>query len=303
MSVIEARNLTKAYGRLKAVTDLSFAVEENTITGLIGRNGAGKTTLLKLIAGYLKPTRGEIAVFGQAPFNNLNVAANMIFVDDNMVFPDSLNLMDILEAAPSFYPHWDRDLAQKLFRYFDLNPRQHHSRLSKGTKSLFNALVGIASRSPLSLFDEPTTGMDSAFRKDFYRALLKDYLAFPRTIILSSHLLSEIEEILEDILLLDEGRKVLHLPVTELKEWAVGLRGSRGVLAELLPKEAQDQVLHQEHFAGDQVFMVVKRELIGERLPGLKHRGIEVLPVSADDLCVYLTKRAKGGIDDVFHRS
>lgn len=85
MVVIEGSNLTKSYGKINAIHNLSFAIEENKITGLIGRNGAGKTTLLKLIAGYLRPTGGEIKVYGQNPFNSLTVSANMIFVDDNII--------------------------------------------------------------------------------------------------------------------------------------------------------------------------------------------------------------------------
>jgi len=89
MSVIQCDNMTKTYGRLKAIDHLSLEIEENKITGLIGRNGSGKTTLLKMIAGYLKPTSGELKVFAEKPFNNLAVSANSIFVDDTMIFPDS----------------------------------------------------------------------------------------------------------------------------------------------------------------------------------------------------------------------
>lgn len=205
MSVIQCEDLTKSFGKLKAIDHLSFEIEENKITGLIGRNGAGKTTLLKMIAGYLKPTSGELKVFSEKPFNSLNVSANTMFVDDTMTFSDSMTLVDILIEVASFYPNWNSSLASGLFDYFSFNPNQPHNNLSKGSKSTFNSILGIASRCPLTIFDEPTTGMDSAVRKDFYRALLKDYLEYPRTIILSSHLLSELEEILEDILLINHG--------------------------------------------------------------------------------------------------
>jgi len=178
MSVIQCENLTKSFGRFKALDSLSFEIEENKITGLIGRNGAGKTTLLKLIAGYLKPTSGELHVFLQHPFNSLLVSGNTIFVDDNMAFPESFTLEDILTEVAPFYPNWDARLAAGLFDYSSVNPKIRHSRLSKGSKSLFNSIIGIASHCPLTIFDEPTTGMDSAVRKDFYRALLKDYLEY-----------------------------------------------------------------------------------------------------------------------------
>jgi len=93
----------KAYGSLKALNNLSFVIEENKITGLIGRNGAGKTTLLKTITGFLQKTAGEVKVFSENPFNNLMVSANTVFIDDNMAFPQSLCLDDLLNSAASFY--------------------------------------------------------------------------------------------------------------------------------------------------------------------------------------------------------
>ena len=299
MSVIQGIDLTKAYGKLKAIDHLSLEIEENKITGLIGRNGSGKTTLLRMIAGYLKPTSGELKVFSEKPFNSLKVSANSILIDDTMTFPDSLTLIDIITEVAPFYDHWNSSLVLGLFDYFSFNPKQTHSNLSKGSKSTFNSILGIASRCPLTIFDEPTTGMDSAVRKDFYRALLKDYLEYPRTIILSSHLLSELEGILEDILLINQGTKRLHLPALELKEMAVGLRGNaQAVLSFVEGKE----IIYQEDFAKDSLYVVIRRELVQQQFDQVRQSGLEVLPVATDDLCVYLTARTKGGIDDVFKR-
>lgn len=299
MNVIQGKDITKSFGKIRAIDHLSFEIEENKITGLIGRNGAGKTTLLKMIVGYIKPTSGELEVYSRNPFNSLAVSANTIFVDDNMTFPNSLTLKDILAEAARFYANWDSGLVSGLFDYFSFNPKQPHSNLSKGTKSAFNSILGIASRCPLTIFDEPTTGMDSAVRKDFYKALLKDYLEYPRTIILSSHLLSELEEILEDILLLNQGTKRLHLPVTELRGFAVGIRGNaQAVLSFIEGKE----IIFQEEFAQGSLYVVIKKELLEQQLDQVRQSALEVLPVSTDDLCVYLTAKAKGGIDDVFKR-
>lgn len=300
MSVIQCEDLTKSFGKLKAIDHLSFEIEENKITGLIGRNGAGKTTLLKIIAGYLKPTSGELKVFSEKPFNSLNVSANSIFVDDTMTFPDSLTLIDILTEVARFYANWNSRLASGLFDYYSFNPKQPHSNLSKGSKSTFNSILGIASRCPLTIFDEPTTGMDSAVRKDFYRALLKDYLEYPRTIVLSSHMLSELEEILEDILLIDHGKKRLHLPVLELKELTVGIRGNAPAVLSFTESK---EIIYQEDFAKENLYVVIRRKLVQQQFEQMRRSGLEVLPVSTDDLCVYLTATTKGGIDDVFKRS
>lgn len=299
MNVIESRELAKSYNKFHALNNLTFTIEENKITGLIGRNGAGKTTLLKLLAGYLKPTKGELKVFSYNPFNQLEVSGKCILVDDNMVFPDSYTLVDLLKEVAPFYPNWNSNLAHGLFDYFRLNPLQRHSNLSKGSKSIFNAIIGISSRCPLTLMDEPTTGMDSAVRKDFYRALLKDYLEHPRTVILSSHLLGELEEILEDVLLLDEGKQCLHLPILELKEYAIGLRGA----AEIIFKFIQDEdILYREEFAKGSLYTVVKAKKFFGGYERIKQQGVEVIPISMSDLCIHLTAKTKGGIDDVFKR-
>lgn len=211
--MIECVDLIKVYGRRKALNGMSFSIGENKITGLIGRNGAGKTTLLKIIAGYLKESSGEIKVFDEHPFNNLLVSANHIFIHDQISLPASLNLKEILETAKRFYANWDKELANRLFNYFSFIPTQNYSSLSKGKKSTFNMILGVSSRCSLTIFDEPTTGMDAAVRKDFYRVLLRDYIDYPRTIIVSSHHLEEIEDLLEDILLINEGKELLHMPV------------------------------------------------------------------------------------------
>ncbi|HEY8909244.1 MAG TPA: ABC transporter ATP-binding protein [Desulfosporosinus sp.] len=300
MSVIQCVDLTKSYGKLKAIDHLSLDIEENKITGLIGRNGSGKTTLLKILAGFLKPTSGRVKVFSGEPFNSLQVSTNSIFIDDTMTFPDSMTLSNILTEVAPFYAHWDSHLASGLFDYYSFNPKQPHSNLSKGSKSTFNSILGIASRCPLTIFDEPTTGMDSAVRKDFYRSLLKDYLEYPRTIILSSHLLSELEGILEDILLINHGTKLLHLPALDLKELAVGIRGNaQAVLRFVEGKE----IIYQEDFAIGSLYVVIRRGLIQQQLEEIRQSGIEVLSVTTDELCVYLTATTKGGIDDVFNRS
>ncbi|TMU83591.1 ABC transporter ATP-binding protein [Bacillus sp. BHET2] len=293
MSVMECKGLVKTYGRQKALNDLSISLGENKITGLIGRNGAGKTTLLKIMAGFIRETSGEIRVLSEKPFNSLKVSANTIYIDDEMSFSPYLNLGEILDVMGSFYQNWDKDIAKRLFSYFAFNPNQHHASLSKGMKSTFNMIVGLAARCPLTILDEPTTGMDAAVRKDFYRALLKDYIAYPRTIILSSHLLTEIEDLLEDVLLIKEGGKCLHLPLVDLQHYAVGLTGKTDLLKQYVPEES---ILYRKEVGMDSTYAVVKNESHEPEWMG----EFQISSVSTEDLCVYLTNQTTGGIDDVF---
>lgn len=161
-------------------------------------------------------------------------------------------------------------------------------------------IVGLAARCPLTIFDEPTTGMDAAVRKDFYRALLKDYLAYPRTIIISSHHLEEMEDILEDVLLLKDGQVLLHLPIAELKEWAVGLTGKKSTIEEWTHNR---EILYQKYVGPDSAYVVVKDDFSEASKQEARRAGVDISPVSCSDLCVYLTARNRGGIDDVFNEA
>ncbi|WP_080848835.1 ATP-binding cassette domain-containing protein [Cytobacillus gottheilii] len=292
MNVIEAKNVTKKYLRKEVLSDVSFSIKENTITGLIGRNGAGKTTLLKLITGFLKKTSGNLNVFEQEPFESLYVSENCIFIDDSMGFSSALNLGDILEAGAVFYPNWDQGLAQRLFEYFQFDYDGYHNRLSKGRRSTFNMIVGIASRCSLTIFDEPTTGMDASTRKDFYRAVLRDYLNFPRTIFISSHHLEELEDILEDVLILNNGRVHSHIPISDLKEWGLAVKGKREDVSHWL----QDQeVIYQKSAGNDLEYAIVKNKGQSQNVTGLVFSS-----VSAAEMSIHLTGMSKGGIDHVF---
>lgn len=230
MAVIECAQIQKKYKRKEAINSITFHLEEDKIIGLIGRNGSGKTTLLKLLAGIIKPTSGVLKVFDENPFNNLFVSANSIYIHDQMLFPGSFTLQDNLDTAANFYRHWDNDLANRLMGYFNLNTESYHADLSKGMKATFNFIFGLSTHCPLTLLDEPINGMDEVVRKDVYRALLKDYIANPRTIIISSHFLEEMEHLLEDILFIDDGKVLFHKPLEEMQSYALALQGPTAVI-------------------------------------------------------------------------
>ncbi|WP_324782502.1 ABC transporter ATP-binding protein [Mesobacillus jeotgali] len=299
MSVLEFENVTKTYGKKKALDNLSFSLGENKITGLIGRNGAGKTTMLKIAAGFMRENSGEVRVFGESPFNNLTVSANMIMIDNDMNLPAALDLEELLESAADFYHNWDMKLARNLFDYFGLDPKQNHDGLSKGMKNTFNAIIGLAARCPLTIFDEPTNGMDAGVRKDFYRALLKDYIANPRTIIISSHHLNEVEDILEDILLLKDGKQFLHMPIEELREYAVVVSGKEEAIKNWLRGH---EVFHKSNTEFGRTYAVIRNDLSDDQIASAMKNSLEFSTISNEDLCLYLTSQEKGGIDDVFNK-
>lgn len=299
MKAIEFTNVTKSYGHRSILNHMNFSIKQGVLTGIIGRNGVGKTTLMKIIAGHIKETSGDVHVFSERPFNNLKVSANSIFIDDTMSFSEKLTLKDILQEAKRFYANWDAPLAQGLVKYFGLYPNSRHNHLSKGQMNTFNAIIGIAARCPLTIFDEPTTGMDSAVRKDFYRALLKDYIAHPRTILLSSHHLEEIEDLLENILLVNNGIARFHGPIIELQEMFIKIIGTEEVVRDYIAEKN----VYSRQTNGPYYEALVEDTFTLEEKTHMQANGIKIFPVPANDAYVALTSSSKGGIDDVFDRA
>lgn len=296
MTVVEFTNVSKSYRTHDVLKEMNFKIKQGVLTGVIGRNGVGKTTLMKIIVGFIEETSGSVEVFSEKPFNNLKVSANSILVDDGMTFPEAMALTDILKECKRFYTNWDAGLASRLVNYFGYHPDARHRHLSKGKKSTFNAIIGIASRCALTIFDEPTTGMDSAVRKDFYRALLKDYLAHPRTILLSSHHIEEIEDLLEDVLLVHEGVAHFHGPITKLQEMFITLIGKE----EKLTLHTKGKSIISTNDVGPYPEWIIKNTLTQDEIESMKADGITIASVSANDAYIALTHQPRGGIDDVF---
>ncbi len=213
-----------------------------------------------------------------------------------MLFPPDLTLQELLKLGRTFYSNWDDTFATRLMTYFSLHPNQSYLNLSKGMRSTFHMIMGLSSRCPLTLLDEPTNGMDASVRKDFYRALLRDYLEHPRTIIISSHLLNELEDILEEVILIKEGKLCLHTSMDDLKEYAVVVEGPIETVQAWTQKR---EVLYKQEPGNGYGYAVVKS---GEfNFTQTCSLGLNVTSVSAEDVCIYLTGSSKRRIDDVFN--
>ena len=296
MTVISLKQVSKKFSRVPALTDMTFAIQENVITGVVGRNGAGKTTLLKLIAGFQKVTKGELRVFDENPNDSLLVSANSIYIDDAMSYPDSMKLNELLHEFKRFYVNWDEDLAKRLLDYFGISLTTRHRFLSKGKRSTFNAVVGIAARCPLTIFDEPTTGIDTAARNDFYRALLKDYIAFPRTVLLSSHYIDEMQDVLEDLLVIHQKRVRYHGSISALQEAHLAIRGTEAQLK----TGTSGKVIVAKMKHGLQEEWIAENDFSEQEQRDLAQLGVTSTTVSLNDAYLALTEQPRGGIDDVF---
>ncbi|MCZ2817100.1 ABC transporter ATP-binding protein [Modestobacter sp. VKM Ac-2984] len=208
-----------------ALTDVTTSVEADTITGLLGRNGAGKTTLMQLLTGHRVPTAGRVQVLGAAPYENDAVLSRLCFIKEGQRYPDHFRVCDAVSAAARLYPQWDQPLADQLLADFDLPRKRPIKKLSRGMNSAVGIVLGLASRAPVTLLDEPYLGLDAVARQLFYDRLLADYAEHPRTIVLSTHLIEEISDLLEHVLLIDRGRILLDADAETLRGSAVTVTG------------------------------------------------------------------------------
>jgi ABC-2 type transport system ATP-binding protein len=184
-SVVEVERLTKTYGDLTVVDTISFSIEMGKIYGLLGRNGAGKTTIMQMLAAHIFATSGEVRVFGEKPFENRRVLSQICFIRENQKYPDSFRVKDILDLSASFFPCWDREYAHLLSEDFQLPLKRRMKTLSKGMLSSVGIVVGLASRAPLTIFDEPYMGLDVVVRSLFYDRLIEDYNARQNYVLVS----------------------------------------------------------------------------------------------------------------------
>lgn len=225
MTSFEVEHLSKHYGRVKAVDDVSFRVAEHAITGLLGRNGAGKTTLMKLLTGQEFATSGAIRLFGQNPVENASVLGRTCFVKESQIYPDSFKGEHVLRAARWNFPHWDGDLARDLVNALNVPLDRTMKKMSRGQASAVGVVVGLASRAELTIFDEPYAGLDAVARQTFYDRLLADYAEHRRTVLMSTHLIDEASDLLEHVLVIDQGRILLDAPAEDLRGSAVTVAG------------------------------------------------------------------------------
>jgi ABC-2 type transport system ATP-binding protein len=223
-TVVEVSGLTKKYGKFTAIDDASFGVRENTIYGLLGRNGAGKTTMMQLLTGQQFATDGDIRVFGKSPVENAGVLSNICFIKESQSYPEDFRPRHVFASAPWFFDHWDADFADRLIREFQVPVNRRIKKLSRGQLSAVGVIVGLASRAPLTFFDEPYLGLDAVARQIFYDRLLEDFAEHPRTVILSTHLIDEVSALLEHVIVIDGGRIIID-------EEADALRGSAATVS------------------------------------------------------------------------
>jgi ABC-2 type transport system ATP-binding protein len=217
MSVIEARGLRKAFGATVALDGIDLRVEEGRILGLIGPNGAGKSTALNAILG-LTPHQGELRVLGRNPWTERDqLMRDVCFIADVAVLPRWLRVSQALDYVAGVHPRFDRAKAEGFLAKTDIRPLRKVRELSKGMVTQLHLALVMAIDATLLVLDEPTLGLDILYRKQFYDSLLNDYFDRRRTIVVTTHQVEEVQDVLTDVMFIDRGRIVLDSSMEELE--------------------------------------------------------------------------------------
>lgn len=283
-TVVEVTDLTKTYGRVRAVDGVSFTLEQDRIYGLLGRNGAGKTTLMSLLTAQEFATRGTVEVFGHSPVENAGVLEQTAFIKESQKYPEDARVTHVFRSAPWFFANWDADFADRLAQEFRLPLDRRIKKLSRGQLSAVGVIVGLASRAPLTFFDEPYLGLDAVARQLFYDRLLSDYAEHPRTIVLSTHLIDEVSNLLEHVIVIDEGRILIDSAADDLRGSATTVAGTAAAVDAFT---AGREVLHRESLGGLATATVGALDDAGRRTAA--EAGLELTPVSLQQLIVRTT--------------
>lgn len=288
-SAIEVRNLSKTFRDLRALDGVTLRLEANRIYGLLGRNGAGKTTLMSILTGQGFPSSGEVLIHGRTPYENDQTLARICFIRESQKYPDDFTPAQAFKAAALFFVNWDQDLAEGLVADFALPLKRRIKKLSRGQLSAVGVIIGMASRAEITVFDEPYLGLDAVARQIFYDRLVEDYAHHPRTIVLSSHLIDEIANLLEHVVVIGKGRILLDEDAESLRGAAVAVTGNQEAVADFIDGY---EVLHRDSL-GSLASVTIKGRLGQTQRAMAAELGLELSSVPLQQLVVRITMAAQ----------
>ncbi|MGM9987157.1 MAG: ATP-binding cassette domain-containing protein [Bacillaceae bacterium] len=223
--MIAINNVTKTFQNNAVLQNVSLTIKPNKIYGLLGRNGVGKTTLLNLMTNRLFPTEGTITIDGEVVTENDKAIEKIYFMSQQALFPESIKVKDLFKWTAVFYPHFDHDYALSLCKKFKLNPKSKYKNLSTGYSSICKIILTLSSGAPILLFDEPVLGLDAHYREVFYKELITLYSEQEKTIILSTHIIEEVANVIEEVIIINDKTVVNSEGVESLLNRAYTVSG------------------------------------------------------------------------------
>ena len=266
---VKVKNVSKSFNDSVILDDISIDFYENKIYGLLGKNGVGKTTLLNIITKQLISKSGTIEIFGQ----NINESDDV--------------LKELFNTYSYFYKDYDKNLQEKLCAYFELDSKKSYRKLSRGMKSIVSNIIGICSNASITIFDEPTIGLDADNRNEFYKILLDSYIKNPRTIILSTHLINEVENLIENVVIIHKGKVIVDDSIDNISQKSFYISGDKSDLEKL---KCLKNTTPDKSFGSKQVYKYYG-DINEDDLKFIESLNINLETMNLQDMFVHLTKR------------
>jgi ABC-2 type transport system ATP-binding protein len=251
---IQTTGLTRRFGRVVAVDDVSLAVPAGSVYGYLGRNGAGKTTTIQMLMGLLLPTAGTVSVMGYDPFRQ-DVAMKRVvsYVPERVHLPDWMTVQGLMGFGAGVHPHWDKALAEELRVRLELPADRKLGQLSRGMQGKAALMAALASRPKLLILDDPTMGLDALVRREFMESIVATLSETGTTVFLSSHILEDVERVADHIGILHEGRLVVQ---SSLETLQTQVKRVIATFPEPLPTFTLPGTLQRQEDGRQQVFIV-----------------------------------------------
>ena len=213
--LVRCTNLSRSFGEVRALDNVNLSLPGGRIVGLLGPNGSGKTTLIKILNGLLQPTAGEVRIAGNAP--GVETKKIVSYLPDRGYFPEWMRVGDMIELFADFYADFDRVKAAEMCRVLGLDEKLPIKTLSKGTREKMQLMLVMSRAAKLYLLDEPIAGVDPAAREFIMRTILTNY-SEDGTVLISTHLILDVEQVLDEAVFLRQGQVVLHESVDSIRE-------------------------------------------------------------------------------------
>ena len=290
MSNIELRNVNKSFKDKEVIKNISLKINGGKIYGLLGRNGAGKTTLLRLINNREVLTSGEILIDGENVYENQEALSKIYLMEEKNYFEEDMKILKIFKWTKEFYKNFNMDYALNLSKEFNLDINKKIKELSTGYSSILKIILALSSGAEILCFDEPVLGLDVNYRELFYKELLKFYEKTEKTIIIATHLIEEIANIIEEVIILKDGQVIKSGEVEKILSSVYSITGKSDVVKEYL-KECvkKDDVVSIEEMASFEKVII-----LGEKdLSKIKTLGLNLEKVELQKLFISLTNKGE----------
>lgn len=285
---ITITGLSKSYGSTEVLHDIDLRLPAGRVYGLLGANGVGKTTLMSIVCNHVFPTSGQVLIDGQPPAENAAILERTCFIHEDQRWHDDFTLDILLRIAPRFFSRWSPQTAEDLAEKFRLPRRTKVKKMSRGQRSALAITISLASRAPYTFLDEPYLGLDPSARAIFYAELLNEIAEVPRTVIMSTHLIDEAASLMEDVILMRNGRVEMHADVDSITSDVFTVRGLGADAAQLI---GNLEVLSRQSMGR------IESILVRGELNGAAHRRAEELHVSIEPAGLQELVAALGVLD------